>query len=256
MKPPLRAWTDYVGRDCSGEEPDWLRGQRLAEAERWLESRGTDLRPDLRKLIEDSRRVRDREAKRERQAEALRLAAHSEQAMRTALPAPDIALAIAVESILTEPTVQGDVAIRRVLRLHPRTLVRFDHDRRVTSVAFSPAGTRIATGSTDGHARVLRPGHGREAGPAAPGRSSDLGGVQPGWHPGSHWQLGPLGPGPRRGHRGGKGTAEPRWPGARGGVQPGRRLGGPPAAPTRRPGSSRPRPVPSCSAPSARWTGR
>ena len=131
-----------------GEEPDWLRGQRLVEAERWLKSRGTDISRDLKELIEDS-------ARRERQTEASRLAGHSEQAMRTAPPAPVVALALAVESVLTEPTVQGDIAIRRVLRLHPRTLARFDHDRRVTAVAFSPDGTQVATGSTDGSARVL-----------------------------------------------------------------------------------------------------
>ena len=148
MKPALRSWTEYMLNNRRGEEPDWLRGQRLVEAERWLKSRGTDISRDLKELIEDS-------ARRERQAEALRLAAHSEQAMRTAPPAPVVALALAVESVLTEPTVQGDIAIRRVLRLHPQTLARFDHDRRVTAVAFSPDGTQVATGSTDGSARVL-----------------------------------------------------------------------------------------------------
>ena len=125
MEPALRAWTGYVGRNRKGEEPDWLRGQRLVQAERWLESHETDLSRDLKELIKDSMRVRDEDAERERQAEALLLAAHSEQAMRTAHPAPVIALALAVESVLTEPTVQGDIAIRRVLRLHPRTLARF-----------------------------------------------------------------------------------------------------------------------------------
>jgi hypothetical protein len=58
--------------------------------------------------------------------------------------------------------VQGDIAIRSVLRLHPRTLARFDHDQRVTSVAFSPDGTRVATGSDDGSARVFHAATGAE----------------------------------------------------------------------------------------------
>ena len=155
MEPALRSWADYVRRDRGGEKPDWLRGQRLVEAERWRESRGTVMSPDLRDLIKDSRRVWNEEAERKRQAEALRLATHSELAMHATHPAPVVALALAVESVLTEPTVQGDIAIRRVLRLHPRTLARFDHDRRVTSVAFSLDGTRLATGSTDSHVRVF-----------------------------------------------------------------------------------------------------
>ena len=169
MEPAIRSWKDYVCHNRGGEEPDWLRGQRLVQAERWLESHGTDLSHDLRKLIKDSMRVRDEEAERERQAdatarsaEAMRLAARAELAMRTAHPALVVALALGVESLLTAPTVQGDTALRRVLRLHPRTLSRFNHDRRVTSVAFSPGGTRVATGSTDHLARVFDAATGAE----------------------------------------------------------------------------------------------
>ena len=66
-----------------------------------------------------------------------------------------VALALAAESVLTMPTVQGDLAVRRILRLHPRVLSRLDHDGRVRAVAFSPDGTRVATGSVDRSARVF-----------------------------------------------------------------------------------------------------
>jgi len=52
-------------------------------------------------------------------------------------------------SLLTLPNLQGDLALRQVLRLHARTLVRIDHGHPVNAVAFSPDGSRIATGCGD-----------------------------------------------------------------------------------------------------------
>jgi hypothetical protein len=66
-----------------------------------------------------------------------------------------VALALGVESVLTTPTVPGDLALRHVLRLHPRTLAGLDHDAYVQAVTFSPDGTRVATGSEDGSARAF-----------------------------------------------------------------------------------------------------
>ena len=43
-------------------------------------------------------------------------------------PSATVALALGAESVLTEPTPQGDLALRHVLRLHPRTRARMDHD--------------------------------------------------------------------------------------------------------------------------------
>ena len=58
-----------------------------------------------------------------------------------------IALALGTESLLTVPTMQGHLTLRHVLRLHPRTLARLDHDGPVNAVAFSLDGTRVATAS-------------------------------------------------------------------------------------------------------------
>ena len=118
-----------------------------------------------------------------------RLAADAELALRSARPATVIALALGTESLLTVPTMQGDLALRHVLRLHPRTLARLDHEGTVNAVAFSPDGTRVATASSDDRRRLgagIRRGHRGAAGPAGPRRRGERGGVQPGRHPGRH----------------------------------------------------------------------
>lgn len=53
------------------------------------------------------------------------------------------------------PTTQGDSALRHALWLLPRRLARLDHDGLVNAVALSPDGTRVATGSVDGSARIF-----------------------------------------------------------------------------------------------------
>ena len=162
------------------EEEDPLPEVRIAEARRWLSTRPSDIPEEVRRFIASSataaearllelRDARDRaEAAREqaeataRKAEALRLAADSELALSTAHSPTTVALALAAESVLTQPTVQGDLALRHALRLYPRTLARLDHDGGVNAVAFSPDGTRVATASGDGSARVFDPATGTE----------------------------------------------------------------------------------------------
>ena len=99
--------------------------------------------------------ARERAEAAARRAEALRLAADAERALHTTRSPMIVALALAAESVLTTPTVQGDLAVRRTLRLHPRMLSRLDHDGRVRAVVFSPDGTRVGTASVDGSARVF-----------------------------------------------------------------------------------------------------
>src|SRR5436305_764672 len=64
--------------------------------------------------------------------------------------------------MLLQPTLTGDITLHHVLRVHPRTLARVDHDGPVRAVAFSPDGAWMATGSDDGSARVLDAASGAE----------------------------------------------------------------------------------------------
>ena len=159
------------------KEKDPLPEGRIPEAQHWLSARPGDVPAAVSRFVENSvtavelrmrelRDARDRaETARElaeasaRRAEALRLAAEAEIAIRSARPALVIALALGTESVLTVPTMQGGLALRRVLRRYPRKLARLDHESTVNAVAFSPDGTRIAT-ATWRSARVFDAGTG------------------------------------------------------------------------------------------------
>jgi WD40 repeat protein len=131
------------------EEGDPLPEARIAEARHWLASRPDDIPGEIRDFIQTSQtaiesRMGELRDARDR-AEAQRLAADAELALRTARLPVLTALALATESVLTHPTVQGDQALRQVLRMHPRTHARLDHRGPVNAVAFSPDGSRVAT---------------------------------------------------------------------------------------------------------------
>ena len=70
-----------------------------------------------------------------------------------------------------------------------------DHDETVNAVAFSPDGTRVATGSGDRSARVLDAAAGAELARLDHDGDCARGGVQPGWHPGGHRQRRQFGAG-------------------------------------------------------------
>ena len=159
-------------------EKDPLPEARIDDARRWLETRPEEIPESVKAFIKDSQtaaegRLREisearnraeearqqAEAAREaaeisaRRAEALHLAANAELAFNRG--SITIALALGVESFLTEPTLRGDLLLRRVLRMYARTRARLDHDDGVRAVAFAPDGSRVATGSMDGSARVF-----------------------------------------------------------------------------------------------------
>ena len=170
-------WLARVRQRAAEGEP--LLEARIAEARRWLSTRPDSIPADVKEFIDSSETVAEarlRESRdasdrattaRElaetvaRRAEALRLAAYAELALRPPHSSMIAALALATESILTTPTFQGDLALRHVLRLHPRTLVRLDHGHRVNAVAFSPDGTRVATGCSDDRNYVIFKGWAR-----------------------------------------------------------------------------------------------
>ena len=152
---------------------DLLPDTRIAEADRWLAERGEDIPYEVRQLIEHSksewlRRVteledaRNRAEEAARQAEARRLAAAAELALASREISLQIPIALAVESLRMAPVLEADIATRHAIRIAAPQISRLNHDHAVSAVAFSPDGTRVATGSRDGTARVFDVASGTE----------------------------------------------------------------------------------------------
>jgi WD40 repeat protein len=176
------AWLDWVQQRVDDSDP--LPEERIPQARHWADTRPDNIPPAVAAFIRDSetaietrlrelREARDlAEAAREqaeaatRRAEALRLAAAAELALQGTYMPMTVSLALSTESVLTQPTLQGDIALRHVLHRHPATVARLDHGEPVVAVAFSPDGTRIATASCDwlrsGSARVIDAATGAE----------------------------------------------------------------------------------------------
>ena len=144
---------------------DPLPEARIAEARGWLGARGdavpeavarfvaastTAAEARLRELAQarDAAEAAQHRAEAQAQrARALRLAADAELALRGGRGASMIALALATESLLTEPTLPGDLVMRRVLAQHPVTVASIKALGAVTALAFSPDGTLVVAGS-------------------------------------------------------------------------------------------------------------
>jgi hypothetical protein len=150
-----------------------LPDTRLAEADRWLTERATDIPHEVTQLVQDSksewqRRVtelenaRNRAEQAAREAEARRLAAAAELALTSRQTSLQVPIALAVESLRTAPVLEADTAARHAIRTAARQISRLDHGSSVSAVAFSPDGTRVASGSSDGSARVFDAATGAE----------------------------------------------------------------------------------------------
>ena len=162
------------------KEHDLLSDARVGEAERWLSERPEDIPAGVVRLIEHSRSERHRRvaelkdarnraqeatARAEeaaKEAEARRLAAAAELALATRGVPLQVPIALAIESLGMESTIEGDIAVRHAIRRTPIQLCRLDHEGPVIAVAFSPDGTKLATGSSDHSARVLHAATGAE----------------------------------------------------------------------------------------------
>ena len=167
-------WLAWVRQRATDDDP--LPEARIAEARRWLSTRPSDIPAAITMFVTSSesrlRELRDAQDRAETarkqadaaalHAEALRLAADAELALRSGDSSITIALALATESLLTDPTVQGDTVLRNILRQLPYTPVRLSHQGPVAAVAFSPDGTRVVTASGDRTARLFDVGTGAE----------------------------------------------------------------------------------------------
>lgn len=88
------------------------------------------------------------------EALARSLAAQSEQ-MRGVTGSLTESVLLAVESLKhNNETLDGNTALRRSLALFPCSIAQLEHDGSVNALAFSPDGSRLATGSSDETARI------------------------------------------------------------------------------------------------------
>ena len=137
-----------------------LPDTRLTEANRWLAERAADVPHEVKQLVKDSKaelllriteleNARNRAEQAAREAEARRLAAAAELGLTSRETPLQIPIALAVESLRTARVLEADIATRHAIRTAARQIRRFDHDSSVNAVAYSPDGTRIATGSGD-----------------------------------------------------------------------------------------------------------
>ena len=190
----IRAWprfTRWVDDDADFQhwltaleeraaDGDLLSDVRIGEAEMWLESRLGDIphavvelihrsKSDLLRRVtelENARKKADEAARKAadafRQAEARRLAAAAELALASRGVPLQVPIALAIESLQTKPTIEGDIATRHAIQKAPIQRYRVDHGKPVEAVAFSPDGSQVITGCGDGSARVLDSATGAE----------------------------------------------------------------------------------------------
>jgi Novel STAND NTPase 1/Trypsin-like peptidase domain len=161
-EPALRSWLEYVRANRAGEEPDWLRGRRLGQAEECLENRETDLSSDLKGFIQESMNVRDEEAERRRKqlaseqerqqalrvSESLRLASEARQVIQAE---PDTAFLVAWEAVLRDRNELTESVFRETLSKLPapvRILLPASERRRV-SAGFVGRGDAVFAGDID-----------------------------------------------------------------------------------------------------------
>lgn len=154
-------------------EGDLLSNARLGEADRWLTERPDEIPEAVRRLIVDSRtewliRVQELEEARTRaeaaarEAEARRLAAAAELLQAVRGGSSQVALGLAIESVRSAPTLEGDIAIRNAMRGLAVRRRSLPDSRNGWALDFSADGARVAVGGNDSDIRVMNATTGAE----------------------------------------------------------------------------------------------
>gem|GEM_PF-1808948 len=189
MEKRAQAWEDSSDQEAKRDEGRLLRGSDLSDAQSWLQMRAGDIGQKGQKYIAASLRFMEseRELKEQERAErerserrkkrqmylvsflllllliaillvGLALNEKTEEVMARSLASQseqndDISQAVllAVESLWHKETPEGISALRRSLDFLPRSL---EHNSSINCMAFSPEGSRLATGSEDNMTRL------------------------------------------------------------------------------------------------------
>jgi WD40 repeat protein len=125
-------------------------GTRLAQAELWAEAHPEDLSALQQAFLAASQAARDEQRRQQADAKSRRLAA---TALERLWDNRELALLLAVEAGRTADTPEAYAALRDTL-LHRRTIRLVGHAGAVKHVSWDRTGTRVATASADGTARV------------------------------------------------------------------------------------------------------
>ena len=143
-----------------------LEESEVQEARDWLVTRGSDIDARVQEMIKRSRtyheeQVRRLEEAREkaeaaaRTSEALRLASLSDHVGRARGASSSAAIALAIESLLKAPTVQGDVALRKSLAKAAETITLLSGEKAINEATYSQDGILIAAARADGYLLVF-----------------------------------------------------------------------------------------------------
>ena len=95
-------------------------------------------------------------------AQARQLASESNSLFPAIGDSSPLAALLAIESMKRRPVMENYAALRQSTAFMTRKVARLTHDGRVYSVAFSPDGKWVATGSEDKTARVMEAATGKE----------------------------------------------------------------------------------------------
>ena len=151
-----REW-DSAGRP----ESYLLYGDRLRQAELWRDAQAPEGAATglLGEFLDSSRaavdaRERERQALYDR-AEARRLAAQSELTRLSGTVRQSVVLGLGVASMRRMPTLEGDLAVRRVLEFAAVPMWGKVIGKELVDLAFNTAGTMLACADTDGRVHIL-----------------------------------------------------------------------------------------------------
>jgi WD40 repeat protein len=190
-----KAWAETFPTDSSKrDEGRLLRGRDLAEAEGWLNERGTELNSDIREYIQTSVDLNLKERRREKRRTKIlaiafiialslaivagyywqetakqkdisisnQLAAQSELIRNQQASRLPLSIALAVESINRHDSPEAEDILRRGLSLLHKRKLDVKHNDIVYAVAFSPDGKYFATASADKTAKLWNASTGKE----------------------------------------------------------------------------------------------